>query len=387
MLTLINLVVVSGILVGIIEGSVKAHGDQFTGDIFLSTKAGKDTIEQSRNILATIESIPGIYHYTARYTQGAQLEANYRERRDPKELRDTVNTTLVGLNPEMEDEVTGLSRMVIEGEYLTSDDTGYVLLGSMNLEQYSPLGKGDEFGFPTLSNISIGSRIQVKVGGATKEYIVKGIVDTKVDQVSMRVFLPEHEFVRLTKRSDLNVNEIAIRVKKKVELIKIKQALLDSGVDRNAVVRTLREGLPSFLLDMIDTMTMLGNVISSMSLAVSSVTIFIVVFVNAITRRKYIGILKGIGIRAEAIELSYVFQSLFYVIMGSTVALVLIYTMLIPFFNSHPIDFPFSDGILVAPLASTIFKLTILIFSTIIAGYIPARMIIKRNTLDSILGR
>jgi hypothetical protein len=28
-----------------------------------------------------------------------------------------------------------------------------------------------------------------------------------------------------------------------------------------------------------------------------------------------------------------------------------------------------------------------LILSTIIAGYIPARMIVKKNTLDSILGR
>lgn len=188
MLTFLNLVVVSGILVGIIEGSVKAYSDQYTGDIFLSTKVGKDTIEQSRGVIATIETIPGVRHYTARYTQGVQLEANYRERRDPRELRDTVNTTLVGLNPEVEDVVTGLSDKVIEGDYLSSDDTGYVLLGSMNLEQYSPLGQGDEYGFPTLSNVGVGSRIRMTSGGATKEYIVKGIVDTKVDQVSMRVF-------------------------------------------------------------------------------------------------------------------------------------------------------------------------------------------------------
>ena len=43
-------------------------------------------------------------------------------------------------------------------------------------------------------------------------------------------------------------------------------------------------------------------------LVVASITIFIVIFINAITRRKFIGILQGIGISGEAIEIdaSYV---------------------------------------------------------------------------------
>lgn len=199
--------------------------------------------------------------------------------------------------------------------------------------------------------------------------------------------MPEKEFIRLVGRTNLNVNEIAIRAESETNPAAIKQALLDSGVGTTAVIRLSREGLPSFLLDMIDTMTMLGNAISSISLVVSSITIFIVIFVNAITRRKYIGILKGIGIRAGAIELSYVFQSLLYVVVGSGLALIIIYAALVPLFDKYPVDFPFSDGILVAPLSSTVFKLIILIVSTIIAGYIPAWMIIKKNTLDSILGR
>lgn len=387
MLTFLNLVAVSGILVGLIEGSVKAYSDQFTGDIFLSTKVGEDDIGQSRNILATLETLPDVSVYTARYTQGVRLEANYRERRDPNALRDMVSTTVAGINPEVEDTVTHLSEKVIEGEYISSEDTNYVLLGSMNLEQYSPLGQGDEYGFPTLSNVGIGSRIRLTVGDATKEYIVKGIVKTKVDQVSMRAFLPEKEFVRLAGRTNLNVNEVAIRVDNLTQAPAVKQSLLDSGVDDTAVVRLSREGLPQFLIDMIATFAMLGNGISSIGLMVSSITIFIVVFVNAITRRKYIGILKGIGIRAGAIELSYVFQSLLYVLIGSAIALAVIYGIMVPAFDAHPINFPFSDGILVAPLSSTITKLIILVISTVIAGYIPAWMIIKKNTLDSILGR
>ncbi|MCR4274836.1 MAG: ABC transporter permease [Candidatus Campbellbacteria bacterium] len=388
MLTFLNLVAVSGILVGLIEGSVKAYSDQFTGDVFVSTLAGKKYIEKSNDMLATLDTIPGVASYSARYTEGSTIEANYRIRRDPQQLRDTVGTNLAGINPTSEEALTHISKYLIEGEYILPDDTNYIVLGSMLLEQYSPLGaQGDDAGFPTVKDVHIGSRVRVTVNGATKEYIVKGILKTKVDEISRRAFLPEKEFVRFTGRTNLNVNEVSIRATTPADAPKVKQALLDSGIGTNALVRLSREGLPTFLLDMIKTFDLLGNGISSVGLLVSSVTIFIVIFVNAITRRKYIGIMKGIGIRAGAIEFSYVIQSLMYAVVGSGLALIIIYGFLVPFFNANPINFPFSDGILVAPLSSTMIKLAVLVISTLIAGYIPAWMIIKKNTLDSILGR
>ena len=120
---------------------------------------------------------------------------------------------------------------------------------------------------------------------------------------------------------------------------------------------------------------------------VASITVFIVIFINAVTRRKYIGILKGIGISGSSIELSYVFQSIFYATLGSLIGLVIIYSLLVPYFAEHPIDFPFSDGILAVPIDGTMIRLGLLVVVTIIAGYLPARMIVSGNTLDAILGR
>jgi acetoin utilization transport system permease protein len=109
--------------------------------------------------------------------------------------------------------------------------------------------------------------------------------------------------------------------------------------------------------------------------------------VNAITRRKFIGILKGIGIHPKAIEFSYILQSIFYALIGSLIGLIILYGLLIPFVDVHPINFPFSDGIIYAPLIGTLVRIAILLVFTILAGYIPARMIVKKNTLDAILGR
>jgi ABC-type lipoprotein release transport system permease subunit len=188
-------------------------------------------------------------------------------------------------------------------------------------------------------------------------------------------------------RSDGNVDEIAIKVKDGIDPATVRDHLLLYGVGNVAKVQTFEDAQPKFLKDMIATFSLLGTVFSSLGLAVAAITIFIVIFINAITRRKFIGILKGIGISGQAIEFSYVFQSIFYAMAGSAIGLVLLYGFLSPVIAANPIDFPFSDGILVAPLGETFTRIGILISVTLLAGYIPARIIVRKNTLSSILGR
>ena len=119
----------------------------------------------------------------------------------------------------------------------------------------------------------------------------------------------------------------------------------------------------------------------------ASVTVFIVVFVNAITRRKYIGILKAIGITSLAIEVSYILQAVFYALIGSLIGMIILYTFFVPFFTQNPINFPFADGILYAPYADSLSRLGILVLSSVLSGFIPARIVVNQKTLDAILGR
>lgn len=384
MLTFLNLVAVSGILVGLIEGSIIANKEQNTGDVFLSTPVGKEYIEQSPSVIATIGTIPGIKNFSTRYTEGVSIEANYRTRRDPQELRDTAGSSIVGIDPIAEDSVTNLSKFVVAGDYLQPSDENFILLGSNLLEEYS-MDFGDSFA--TLKGVVPGSRVRLTSGDVTKEYTVKGIIDSKVGETSMRVFMVDSEFQRFTGRTNKNVNEIAITIHEGVDENAVKAGLVQSGIESQARIRVSREALPQSLEDIMTTFEVLGNAISAIGLIVSSITIFIVIFINAVTRRKYIGILKGIGVNERAIELSYVMQSVFYAVLGAGIGAIIVYAVLVPFVAANPIDFPFSDGILVAPVGQTIIKVIILLVTTILAGFIPARLIVRRNTLDSILGR
>jgi ABC-type antimicrobial peptide transport system permease subunit len=82
-----------------------------------------------------------------------------------------------------------------------------------------------------------------------------------------------------------------------------------------------------------------------------------------------------------------VYQSLFYALLGSIIGMILVFGFIQPAFIAHPIDFPFSDGILVATVPDTLRRVLILLVTTIVAGYIPARIVVKQNTLGAILGR
>jgi ABC-type antimicrobial peptide transport system permease subunit len=150
---------------------------------------------------------------------------------------------------------------------------------------------------------------------------------------------------------------------------------------------TSEESQPQFLKDIGTTFDILGNFLGGIGIVVASVTVFIVIFVNAITRRKYIGILKAIGITSLAIEVSYMIQAVFYAFLGSAIGMLVLYTFFEPFFLKNPINFPFADGILYAPFLDSLVRLGVLVVASVISGFIPARIVVNQKTLDAILGR
>lgn len=135
------------------------------------------------------------------------------------------------------------------------------------------------------------------------------------------------------------------------------------------------------------TFSMLGNIVGVISLIVGAITIFIVIFVNAITGRKYIGIMKGIGISARAIQVSYILQSLFYALSGILISSFIVIWFLKPWFSLHPIQFPVTEGELAVTVGGLLIRAIILTITAFISGFVPAWLVTRQHTLDAILGR
>lgn len=385
-LTFLNLVVVSGILVGLMEGAARGNREQYTGHVFMTPLPNDTDIAETAEIVKTLGTIPEVVGYSTRSIAGANIEANFLGRRNFNELPDSVATSIVGINPESEDKLTNIANGVTLGEWLSPEDDGYIVLG-YNLLEENLANFGNSDFIQGLGNVHPGDKVRVTVGSRQKDFIVKGFINSKVGELSFRSYITQREFDKLAARYDSAANEISVWTTSADQSDLLKEKLIRSGLASSASIETWEEAQGKFLDDIRNTFNILGSVISGIGLLVASITVFIIIFINAITRRKFIGILKGIGIKGAAIEISYVIQSVFYAISGSLIGIFLTYAVLVPYFDNNPIDFPFSDGILVAPLDETMIRLAIMIIATIIAGFIPARLIIKKNTLDSILGR
>jgi len=384
-LTFLNLVVVSGVLVGLIEGSVVAVKERYLGDIFISSLKNHSYIEKTPEITSFVRSLPEVDAVTVRYVQGGSIDGDYKSLPKAKEKKVTVSSSFSGIVPSEENKVSNLKSKIVEGEFLQDDDYDKVVLGAMLLRKYLDF---ESDMFPVLGpDIGVGSKIKIMVGDSSREVVIKGIVRTKVDEVDRRVFFTSQQMRGLINRYDYSANEIAVKLKPDTDPNKVRDIINGAGYDKYSKVQTALDAEPKFIQDLRDTFAILGNIISSVGLAVAAITVFIVIFINAITRRKYIGILKGIGISKRSIEFSYVIQSVFYAACGMTIGAIIVFMFLKPFFISHPISFPFGDGILVAGAFETFIRGMILLVATVIAGFIPAKIVIKQNTLDAILGR
>lgn len=383
-LTFLNLIAVSGVLVGLITGAERAVRAESLGDIILSELNNEDRLIETETIVRGLEAFPEIDAYAVRYRSAGTLEANYKERRDLTGERDVAQVTVTGIDPLQEEQMSNLSRNIIKGDYLNPNEEGYILIGAYYIAEYA-----EQFGdiFDSLEGIEPGDTVRMTAGNISKEFIVKGIVQSKVDEVSLNTYIPEREFRRLFGRIDRNADTIVVRVREGFDENTVKAALVDSGLGGYAKIQTFDEGKPKFITDIKNTMNLLGTFIGSIGIVVASITIFIIIFINAISRRQQIGILKGIGIERHAIEVAYVFQAAFYAILGSALGALLTYGFLIGYFERNPIKFPFSDGILVAPPEETFIRFLVLFVVTLFAGFLPAWMIVRQNTLNSILGR
>jgi ABC-type transport system, involved in lipoprotein release, permease component len=133
---------------------------------------------------------------------------------------------------------------------------------------------------------------------------------------------------------------------------------------------------------------MISVILSVISILVAAIVIFVIIYVNALNKRRQIGILKAIGIKQSIIINAYIMQSLFYTFFGVIIGLALVFCITVPFLKAHPL-------VLVANLANltlyyTPVKIAVAISSFFVAGYlagrIPAWMVAKQDIIKAIWG-
>ena len=383
-LTFLNLLVVSGLMVGIVNGLRLERQQFYTSDVLLTNFSRKDSITDSPAVISTIRSLPDIASVAPRYVAGGKIEANYQTITSPSDNPDAIAADIAGIDPIAEDATTHLSRLVAAGEYLGAQDYGKVLVGSSLLAQYKANASIPRA--TPLPHVAVGDKIRIRIGDITHEVTIKGIIASKVQELTLRVYMESDELRDMLGRTNRGVNEIAVALVEGADPSAAQQHI-EALFGDDAKIELPLETEPAFFQDFAATFEQMGTILGGIGLIVAFIVVFILVFINTLTRRRYIGILQGIGVQGNAIEIGYLLQALLYALLGVSIGMGVLFFILEPYFLIHPIDFPFSNGILNISFPEALSRAGLLFVAVLLASYIPARLIMRQQIVNAILDR
>lgn len=388
-LTFFNMLFIGGLFGGLVGTVIKSYEQFYSGDVLIIPSTDKSTIQQTSDVMSIVQSLPSLEVVSKRYVAQGTLEHNYKAKIRSTDISEIVRAEMVGIDPSIESRLGDVSKFVVAGSYLQRTDSDQIIVGSNLMDKYiTERASADTEGGNIFKTADIGSRVRLTVNGIQKEFTIKGVITTNDLSVDSRVYLQDLALTKLQGNTGLEASEIAITLTKNASRTQAKEYLQSNLKNhQNIIIETADESLPSGITTLVKTMYSLGDVVGGIALIVSAITIFIVIFINAITRRKFIGILKGIGISARAIQISYMFQALFYAVCGVVLSTFLIFQFIVPFFELHPINLAGLDASLVIRMSDIIPRAIGLVITALVSGFIPAWLVTRQNTLNAILGR
>jgi putative ABC transport system permease protein len=294
--------------------------------------------------------------------------------------RDTSTTRqVVAVDPALEDTVTRLSQKMVEGHFLSPDDADGIVLGSQ-------LAGGSEVGSSpgTFKGAHVGDEVTLGLNGIERRFVVRGVFRTRLIIADERALITRRAFERLNPYGHGIATRIIVRAEK-------------TGLEEPIIAALQKEGLPGTFSTWEDNAGIMKSVTKSfrsidvlmsfVGLMIAAVTIFIVIYIDVVDRRRQIGILRAIGIKAWIIRLTYVFQSGVYAVAGMGVGSIIFLGALVPYFHAHPFSLPICDAVLVVSGGDYTARAATIVAVALLSGLIPAVQVTRMKVLDAMGGR
>jgi putative ABC transport system permease protein len=268
---------------------------------------------------------------------------------------------------------------MVSGKYLEKNDRDKIILG----REVSG-GYGAAFENEGLGGVDTGDKIDVIFGnGIKREYEIKGIFSTKNIGCDQLAFITQKEMESVLGRYNM-ASEIIVKIEDTGQEQKYIKEFRELGIVKEEI-KPWTEYM-GFTASITESFDMISIMLGAIGAIVAGITIFIVIYVSVVNRKKQIGILKAIGMRERIIVRSYILQALFYAILGIGAGLILIYFLIVPYFIKNPLDFPMGWVSLAVTQNNLIISSISLIAAAIIGGFIPSRRGAKESIIDAIWG-
>lgn len=377
-LAFINLVFISGVLNGVLEAINKQVVTNLVSNIVIEPQeepSKKDFIPHAQSLREEIDQIPGVLTTAGHYKLAGTISYDKDKNGKPK-IR---SAEIIGIDPEDEKEISQIPHRIIDGDYLDSLENDQILLGSEIAGGYGE--QADELN--DLGGVRIGDKVKITFSnGVSREYKLKGVFRVQFDFVDRRVYINAKEAQSVLSTHD-QASQILVKLNQTGQedqyVTKIQALAPNLKVNKwNNFVGALGNVSRSF--------DIIAAIIGAIGLAVAAITIFILVYVEVVHKRRQIGILKAIGINQNIIIYSYIMQALFYAISGVIIGAAVTLYILVPFFLSRPLKLPVGEVSLALSKTGLIFNAISLLLASLAAGFIPSQRGARENIIKAIWG-
>lgn len=376
-LAFINLIFVSGMLNGMLATINNQVRNNLVSNIVVEPQeepTKKDFIIHARDLESQMAQIPGVIGVSSRYKLAGTFSFDKEKNGKFKVRSGEIN----GINPQTERHISNIAKNIIGGDYLEGNENDEIIIGSELAGGYGGFEQGIDLG-----GVKVGDKIKVAYANEViRDYKVKGIFRVQFGFTDRLAFITKKEAESILSVHD---NASQIFVKTKETGTEDKYARQIQSFAPNLQVRTWKSFVGA-LGNVTSSFNMISLVISIIGLAVAAITIFILIYINSVSKKRQIGILKAIGIRQSVIIYSYILQALFYAISGVIIGTLLTLFVLAPFFISRPLKLPMGDTSLLVDPANLFYNSISLLVAAIIAGFIPSWRAAKENILKAIWG-
>lgn len=372
-LSYLNILFISGMLFGLQKLMVRSIINLFSSHITISAQEEprvKSFILNQDDVRSQIETIPGVVATARHYLLAGSVGFDKLKNGNFK----YISGAIVGIDPDEEKKVLSVETYLLDGAWLEPTDRDQIVLSSALAGGYGLFAPSD------LGGARVGDKVRVTFSnGLTRQYTVKGIYNDAIGLFETFITLREAESV-------LSVYNQASQILVRADVDRAPLETIVGDISRiapNLKVQPYTVLLGSFAA-FLDALDLIAGIVSAISVLVAAITMFALVYVNAINKRRQIGILKAIGLKQGIVVLSYVLQSLFYSICGAALGYLFVFYLLTPYLVAHPIDVVFGSLSLSHDPAMTTIGIVSLLAAGLLAGLVPSWLVARGNILESL---
>lgn len=365
----ISSIIIFGLLKDVAFKLQQDYIDTYFGNIILESYERGKPLDNVQNILDKLDTLPDIVGAAAISKISARIYDSQGEYLDRE---------IWIVNPEDFEKATLIAELLHEGDYLNKRDKNKFFSGCINLESCSDFTTG----FPFIDQ-PVGKMARFAFSsGESANITLKGNYKHSFAYVENLVLINEETAKDIFKDYGTNHSDfIIIRLPNKDLTQKVVQEISFLGVD--AKILTWADKT-AFTTQIIDSFNIIGNLSFLIGVVIAVISVYIILYINALNKKVQIGVMRAIGIKSRIIVMSYTIQGLVYGVLGSMLGILLTFAMIL-YFRFVPFVTSIGSLVPVAPFNIFLLVTTTVTLASTLTGYIVSKRIIKQKILESIL--